>query len=223
MHRRYCNLLEFIIQVRRWCLVPNPAKVLDYDGDTIPWRHIVDRLGKFEVDFRKLDGELYEELKACENYNALTNKLFEIQQLQKSGALEQRYKKWKEHGDKIINSKLKAETDRRFPVGLNNKRFSHRHPLGVDANDPEARPRRQAAPKFRVVPKDQKQLEEQAEPKKWWKTCGGTAWKAVKRWLKYPAWRYIVFVLVVFVPFLGGFVYMSARQKGCGDKCLDHV
>ncbi|KAF2624199.1 hypothetical protein BU25DRAFT_461383 [Macroventuria anomochaeta] len=183
VHRRYCNILEFLEHVKRWRALPNPTKVLDYDGGKIPWKHIVGRLGKFEVDFRKLDGGLYEELRACENYNDLTAKLFEIQQLQKSGALEKRFKKWKEQGDRMLHNKLKAETSSKFTVGLNNKRFSHKHPLGIDANDLEAEKLTQAtqnvAPKSNVASQDQKQLEEQAEPKKKWvRGCLDT----VKRW-----------------------------------------
>ena len=163
------------MHMRRWRLVPNPAKVLDFDADDITWRHIVDRLDEFGIDSRKLDGVLYEELKACESYNALTGKLFEIKQLLKSGVLERRYKNWKEHGDKIIYGHLKAETDARFPVGLNNKRFSHRFPLGMEANDPQIELLTQPLESDMVV----KQTEKQVGPETWWRM----AHNALKRWL----------------------------------------
>ncbi|KAJ4985379.1 hypothetical protein SVAN01_09134 [Stagonosporopsis vannaccii] len=172
VHRRYCNILEFIVHMKRWQQLPNPARVLDYDGDTITWTHIVDRLAEFDVDFRELDGPLYEKLRACEDDDALTARLFEIKFLQTSGTLAQRCKRWKDHGDAIVDGQLKNETDRRYPMGLNNKRFSHRYPLGVDVNDFEAEPFEWTADgTARQSDKDkkqQRQLAQLTKPGEWW-------------------------------------------------------
>lgn len=35
VHRRNVNILEFIIHMRRWRLFPNPARVIDFNGDAI--------------------------------------------------------------------------------------------------------------------------------------------------------------------------------------------
>ena len=35
VHRRNVNILEFIIHMRRWRLFPNPARVIDFNGDDI--------------------------------------------------------------------------------------------------------------------------------------------------------------------------------------------
>lgn len=220
MHRRSCNVLEFIVHMRRWQRLPNPTRVLDYDGDTITWAHIVDRLDEFDVDFRELDGPLYEKLRACEDEDALIAILFEVKFLQTSGMLEQRCKDWKDQGAQIVDSQLKDETDRRYPMSLNNKRFSHRYPMGVDVHDFEAEIMWTAEGAKGQSDADKKLL---ANPGKWWTACGSMAWHSTRRYCHYPAWRYIVFTAVVFVPLLGGLVYMWLQEDGCGDRCLDQA
>ncbi|KAH6618994.1 hypothetical protein C7974DRAFT_416328 [Boeremia exigua] len=220
VQRRYCNVLEFIVHMRRWRQLPNPAKVLDYAGGNLSWIHIVDRLKRANIEAEKLDGGLYEELRDCETYEALTAKIREIKQLQTDGVLERRYKEWQDQGDAIVDSQLKDETNRKTLVSLNNKRFSHRHPLGVDVNDPEASMLDLTA---HGTATQQMQLAACATPRSKWKwTCG--ACTALKQALVYPAWRYIIFTSVVFIPLLTVLVYLWIKgpSKGCGEMCLDH-
>ncbi len=205
--------------------MPNPARVLDYDGDRITWRYIVEQLGQLDVDFRRIDGKIYEELRACESHFALTNKLLEIKELQDSGVLEQRYKNWEDQGDKIVDEQLKEETDRMHPASLNNMRFSHQHPLGVDVNDPEAAPSEQAAigAVLRSTTATKNNGQPRAQAKQAWVFRMCKPWRTLKVWFQYPAWRYIIFPFLVFVPFMGGLVYMWLQEEGCGDRCLDRA
>lgn len=196
--------------MRRWRLLPNPGRVLDYDGDKISWTYIVDQLSDIKVNFRELDGELYEKLRACESDDALKSTLSEIQRLQNSGELEERYSSWKDTSGEILDNQLRDETDRRYPRSLNNRRFSHRFPLGVDVNDPEAEllgePIGDGTGRKSAVAEQQL-----AKPTKW------------RRCWNYPPWRYIIYPSLIFVPAMGGLIYMWLQEDGCGDRCLDQA
>lgn len=177
VHRRHCNILEFVEHLNRWKVLANPAKVLDYDGGRMHWKYIVERLGLVNVDSKKIDMKLYEELRTCENEDALAVKLLEVQQLRNSGALEQRFKRWEEVAERTLFNRWKAETAKTADAGFYNKRFSHRHPMGVDVNDLVAE-----IPTQNEAPRDQMQIEDLAEEKGWWRMCWGTGCGRVKRW-----------------------------------------
>lgn len=208
--------------MKRWSALPNPARVLDYDGDAITWTHIVNRLGDSGINFRKLDGDWYEKLRACESEDALTSRLSELKFLHDSRALEQRYKRWKDLGSDLIDSQLREETNSRYPMGLNNKRFSHHYPLGIDVYDYETEPLEQTNDKSGAGVHGT-QLTQLVESRKWWKVCRSVAWNTTKKYWNYPAWRYIIFPLIVFGPLMAGLVYTWLQEDGCGKLCLDQV
>lgn len=157
--------------MKRWQQLPNPLKVLDYDGDTITWTHIVDRLEELEVDFRELDGPMYEKLRACEDDDALAARLFEVKFLQTSGALAQRYLKWRDEGDAVIDRQLRDETDRMYPMSLNNRRFSHRFPMGLDINDFEAEAIELSTEGAVRRSAEDKKHQQLSRPRRWWEAC----------------------------------------------------
>jgi hypothetical protein len=210
--------------MRRWRESPNPPRILNEDRGQITWKHVVRHLGQLGIDVNKLDLALYEELRACDTYNALTTKLLEIQKLQRTGALEDRSKKWKREGIKKYDEMLRAEAKTKFTVGLNNKRFSHQYPRGIDVNELGEILATHALLRIHVEPKpkeqvDQKQLEEQAEPKMLWRS----GVDVVKGWLWYPAWRYIIVSTIVMGGLVGGFTYFQLQHKVCGNECLGNA
>lgn len=204
VHRRECNILEFIEHVKRWHALPNPAKVLGDDGAMTPWKKLVELLGLLDVDSKKIDLELYNELRACEG-TELTAKLLEVQKLQRSGELDQRFKQWEEKQEKI-EEKCKDDLYTRW--------FAHANPLGSHATA-----KKSANEGDTDQPSAVRQLEEQAEAKvKGWRR--GPA--AVKRCLNYPAWRYILYIVLIAAA-IGGWTFTQMRNKGCGDSCLDNA
>ncbi|KAF3008913.1 hypothetical protein E8E13_011248 [Curvularia kusanoi] len=237
IHRRNVNILEFILHMRRWRLFPNPARVLDFDSDNVSWRQIIARLDELGIDFRKLDIKLYNELKSCETHEDLDIKLSSVQHMKESGVLELRYNNWRRHSEQMVYYELKLETEKRFPVSLNHMRFSHTFPLGIECNDariaqlcdgpdPNAMPRvprKEIHPWWAVHRMLRDFLKDLLRPvvKRYWTepTAPARAW--LHKWFMYPAWRYILWVLLVACPLLGFHMWYSMSENGCGTKCLD--
>ncbi|XPS71880.1 hypothetical protein M3J09_004054 [Ascochyta lentis] len=209
VHRRACNILEFLEHIKRWRELPNPANVLGDDGAKTPWSRIVSQLRLLEVDFTKIDLSLYDELRGCEG-NALTVLLSRTQQWQKSGELERRFQRWREEQRAAFERERKAEMQNDGSYRL---RFSHTHPLGKRADAEILGPK----PEETQQP-EQMQLEEQAKVnKKWVKGCK-TVGRAVTRCFKHPAWRYLIYSLLLGIG-ICGWAYSQTRDKGCGDHC----
>lgn len=218
VHRCHCNILECMDHMKRWRETPNPHAVLNEATSHITWEHIVHRLRQFDIDVNKLDLELYEELRACDTYNALTTKLLEIQRLRRSGALEERSRKWKQEGWREYDEKLKKKARDEVYVGNNNKRFSHAFPLGIDVHELEEMTLTKALQSRYVEPELPELVVLQEEPQDYWQLCKAK----VGGWLMYPAWRYIIVTIVLLGGLLGGFAYIQFQHEGCGDDCLAH-
>lgn len=222
VHRRECNILEFTEHAKRWRALPNPAKIYGDEGARTPWKKIANQLRQLNVDFRQIDLKTYNELRASEG-ETLHNRIRQVQQWQKSGALEQRWKEFRENEEAEFAKylpELEAQRKDERGDGMNNRRFSHARPLGVETNAARITPQTEAAARNPEgqVQIEPMQLEEQPEAKMG--TWLRTGWTTVQRCCCYPAWRYII-VIFVLGSGIGGWVLYWMRNKGCGDQCLD--
>lgn len=232
--------------MRRWRLAPNPSKVLDFHtSDPLSWPYITSRLVDAGIDPRLLDGPRYEALRGCATDHALSAALLELRDHQASGLLGRRYRNWSNHGDAIIRDTLQTETEKKFPVGLNNTRFSHRFPRGVECTDP----------RIALLTVDAEEASSGAVPPQKYHhhhrhlfsarrdrpppsaaaaaaaalagpmSCWDKIRRRLRRRFKYPAWRYILFVVLVGVPLMAGAVYLMAKtacRDGEGEGCGWH-
>lgn len=243
-HLRYCNILEFIEHIKRWRKIPNPAHLLELGvpgqgKGTISWSYIVQRMDDYKIDPAKLDMKMYKELLDIKTYRDLTAELIKIKEMAEDGTLDERYKKWEEVREKTLyHWQTTIMADRKCDSGTNNKRFSHRYPLGIDVHDPRADPSLQAflqakkaesmfeaaqaaaeAARSPLPPspgEEQLQAQEQAK-KRWYVTCWTAPFVAMKGW----GWPYIIFPLIVFVPLFGGFTWANMGSGGT-DRFTDH-
>lgn len=197
------------------------------------------RLAEFDLDFRKIDMELYLKLKACNTHDELTAEMEKVKELKQSGLLERRHANWRRFEDRAVYYELRKITEKRDrPEGMNDMRFSHRFPTGIQYNDPQigelgdppepfdtdgAEP----AARKRLTFKEtvQKAIRDSVQAvkapvkrqlSKWWTKI----WKPIKGPLMYPAWRYILWVSFLAVPMMVGLTFYYMRDEGCGDKCL---
>ena len=198
------------------------------------------RLAEFDLDFRKIDMELYLNLKACATHEELTAELKKIRELKQSGLLERRHANWLKCEDRAVYYELRKITEKRDRhEGTNDMRFSHRFPEGIMYNDPQiaelgdppepfdgdgAEPAAEKRLTFKETVQKAFRDSVQAvkapvekQLNKWWTKF----WKPLKGPLMYPAWRYILWVLFLAVPATVGLTFYYLRDEGCGDKCLD--
>ncbi|KAF1925461.1 uncharacterized protein M421DRAFT_7935 [Didymella exigua CBS 183.55] len=245
-HLRYCNILEFIEHIKRWRQIPNPAHLLELGisgqgGGCITWTYIVQRMKDLDIDPAKLDMEFYQGLIEVKTYRDLTARLLKLKEMAEDGTLDERFQKWDKVRDKrLYDWQTTIMAEKKNDPGMNNRRFSHRHPMGIAMDDPRADPSLQAfleAKKAEAAfeaaqaaaeaavpdspllpPSDEEQLQAQKQAKKkWYVTCWAAPLKAMKGW----GWSYIVYSLLVLLPLIGGFTWAS-MGGGENDKFTDH-
>ncbi|KAF3048093.1 hypothetical protein E8E12_010238 [Didymella heteroderae] len=243
-HLRYCNILEFIEHIKRWREIPNPAHVLElgvpvqYMG-SIAWTHIVKRMRDLEIDPHKLDMQQYQVLQNITTYRILTAALLEMKQADEDGTYDERFKKWNKGSDKVLfDWQTRIMNNRRQDSGMNNRRFSHRYPKGIDADDPRSDPSLQACLEAKKAERSRAdkeaakqataagspllpppdQVEQQKSRKKWYAVVFLDPVQRVKTW----SWSYIIFSLLIFTPLIGGSTW-AIMSSGTTDKFTDHI
>lgn len=197
------------------------------------------RLTEFDLDFRKIDMELYLRLKACATHEELTAEMEKINELKQSGLLERRHANWRRFEDRAVYYELRKITEKRDrPEGMNDMRFSHRFPTGIQYNDPQigelgdppepfdtdgAEPATKKRPTSKESVKGTIRKTTNAiktpvkrQLNKWWTKI----WKPLKGPLMYPAWRYILWLGLLAAPAMVGLTFYYMRDEGCGNKCL---
>jgi hypothetical protein len=149
------------------------------------------------------------------------SKIVTVRNWQATGELERRFQRFKDNEENILIDWYAAE-QKKHPGhiedrgdNLYSKRFSHAYPLGIDVDDEEEMERSKAFAKRPVV--EQMQPEEQVDVEESWYE---KRWDAVNRWIRYPAWRYIL-TCAVFVGFIILWAWHQMKSRGCGDQCLD--
>lgn len=174
----------------------------------------------------------YYELQNITTYRALTAALLEMKKATEDGAYEERWKKYAKTQDReLFDWQIKIMHNKKTETGTNNKRFSHRFPMGIDVDDPQTDPSLQAfldakkAERARAAREAAKatgspllaNLDELKLPRKWYVLVFVNPY----RWLKNDVgWPYIIFCLILCVPLIGGFMWgnMGSNPKFTQDQ-----
>lgn len=186
---------------------------------------------EFNIDPHKLDMQQYMVLQNITTYRVLTAVLLDMEKANEDGTYEERWKQYAKNQEKelfdwqtrIIHNK-KSILDSR----TNNRRFSHRYPKGVDVDDPRSDPSLQAFLEVKKIERARAERQvakavatagspffpkpDELEPKKtWYRIVFVVPVQSIKNW----GWSYIIFSLLIFGPFIGGFTWanMSSTPK----------
>jgi len=205
---------------------------------SIAWTHIVKRMREFDIDPHKLDMTQYCVLQNITTYRVLTAALLEMKQAVEDGTYEVRWKKYAKIQDKeLFDWQMRIMHNKKTATGvtgLNNKRFSHRFPKGVNVDNPLSDPSLQAFLDAKKVERAcaEKQAAKEATaagspllpkpdepkpPKKWYVVV----FVDPVKWLRNDVgWAYIIFCLIVFAPLIGGFMWgnMSGTLRFTQEK-----
>ena len=221
--------------IKRWREIPNPAHVLElgvpvqYMG-SIAWTHIIERMREFDINPHKLDMTQYCVLQNITTYRVLTATLLEMKTATEDGTYEERWKKYAKTQEKeLFDWQIRIMQNKKTEIGLNNRRFSHLFPKGVDVDDPLSDPSLQAFLEAKKIERARaaKQAAKEAaaagsplllkpdEPKpkkKWYVAVFVDPVKYVRSGV---GWPHIIFCLLIFVPLIGGFMWgnMSSTPK----------
>ncbi|KAJ4381117.1 hypothetical protein N0V86_003464 [Didymella sp. IMI 355093] len=214
-----------------WRDIPNPAHILELGVPVqcqgkIAWSHIVKRMRDLDIDPAKLDMKAYQVLQNVETYRDLTAKLLELKETVDNGTYDERFKAWEEVREKkLYNWQTRTMNKKGTVRGLNDKRFSHQYPLGIEVDDPRVDPslQRFMEAKKEEAARDAKEAAAAAraagcpllpppeeQPKKTW----------IQR-LKGLPWVYFIFSIIVFGPLVFWVLYGNMSQD-MRDKFTEH-
>jgi hypothetical protein len=122
------KLSGFIKMAQAWHLTPNPARFAsDLPSAKNSWADILPKLRAREVDFAKIDLDLYYELTMNCPSSDLSAKLDEVAQWSQDGTLDQRFASWTQQVAQLC---VTNKTDKGCTNGMYSKRYTHRFPLG---------------------------------------------------------------------------------------------
>lgn len=204
------------------------------------WTFMVQRIEDLGIDPAKLDLECYEGLIEINSYRDLTTRLLKLKEMADDGTLDERFENWKKIRDKTLYDwQTSIMAERKNDPGMNNRRFSHRYPMGMAMDDPRADPSLQAFLEARkakaafeaaqtaanaaaadsplLPPSDEELQPQEQTKKKWYVRCWAAPFIAMRGW----GWSYIIFSLVVFVPLIGWFTWANMRSMK-HDEFTEH-
>lgn len=129
----YVDLNDFMHKAKEWADVPNPANAAcDYPDAKNEWADIVAKLREHDVDPAQIDLPLYKYLTIELKGEHINTAIEQIKKLSISGDLARRFKKWKVAYDAQLSVLRATEKENEHKQWAYSKRFSHKHPTGID-------------------------------------------------------------------------------------------